>query len=373
MPRRVGLVRMAEHPGERRDFLPRFVRELEALGADEVVLEHGYGSGLGIATDAYLDRTRSVRFDDRDACLAQDVVVVLRCPDDEVLSLLRPGALLVSMLHYATRPARNALLRSMDVRALSLDSITDDHGRRMVENLEITAWAGVAEGFRQLARGWDRFAAPDRAPIHVTLLGSGALGTHAVRAASRYGDPAVRDAMHASGVPGVEVAVVEHDLSWHEAYMVPRLRATDVVVDATLRRDPTVPVIPNGWVGVLPPHAVLLDLAADPYDLSADPPQIKGIEGVPHGTLDRFVFDADDPAWAGLGPSVDTTYRRTALSCNAWPGLRAVESMERYGEQIEGVMEVVLAQPVDRWDPDSAHLRERAVARGELERWLAKT
>jgi alanine dehydrogenase len=367
----VGLLRMAEHPGEVRDFLPRFVHRLPALGADGVVLEDGYGSGMDLDPSEYADDAGAIRFGDREECLSQDVVLVIRCPADDVVKRVRPGAILVTMLHYATRPGRNATLRELGINAVSLDSITDDQGRRLVENLELTAWAGVAEAFRQLALGWGSFASPSRPPLRVTLLGSGALGTHAVHAATRYGDHEVREALHYAGVPGVEVAAVDHDLSWHEEYMIPRLRGTDVLVDATLRRDPTVAVVPNGWIEVLPDHATLLDLAADPYDLTSTPPQIKGIEGIPHGSLERFVFPPDDPAWDELGPSVDTTYRRTALSCNAWPGRRPRDSMERYGEQIEGVMEVVLNGPIDTWDRSSTHLRERAVARGELERWLA--
>jgi alanine dehydrogenase len=367
----VGLLRMNEHPGERRDFLPRFVRRLEALGATDVVLQDGYGSDIDLQPEDYLVDEAAIRFADRDECLARDAVLVIRCPPDDVVKHLRPGAILVSMLHYATRPVRNALLQDVGIRAVSLDSITDDRGRRLVENLELTAWTGVAEAFRQLALGWGAFAAPGRPPIRVTLLGAGALGMHAMHAASRYGDAELRETLHGAGVPGVEVAVVDHDLSWHADYMVPRLGETDLLIDATLRRDPTVPVIPNGWVGLLPPHAILLDLAADPYDFSVRPPQIKGVEGLPHGSLERFVYPPGDPAWEELGIGVDTTYRRTALSCNAWPGLRPRDSMERYGEQIEGVMEVVLGSPIETWDRTSTHLRERAVARGELSRWLA--
>ena len=367
----VGLLRMDEHPGEHRDFLPRFVHRLGPLGASEVVLQDGYGSAMDLEPGQYVVVGGSIRFGDREECLDQDVVLVIRCPSDDVVKRLRPGAILVSMLHYATRPMRNALLQELGIRAVSLDSITDDRGRRLVENLELTAWAGVAEGFRQLGLEWSAFAAPGRPPIRVTLLGAGALGTHAVHAASRYGDAELREALHRAGIPGVEVAVVDHDLSWHEEYMVPRLRETDLVIDATLRRDPTVPVVPNGWLDVLPMHATLLDLAADPYDLTRQPPQIKGIEGVPQGSLERYVFPPTDPAWDELGSGVDTTYRRTALSCNAWPGLRPRDSMERYGEQIEGVMEVVLGSPIETWDRSSTHLRERAVARGELGRWLA--
>jgi alanine dehydrogenase len=274
------------------------------------------------------------------------------------------------MLHFVTRAGRNSYLARRGIHAVSLDSVTDERGRRMIENLEITAWAGVEAAFRQLALTWGWFAVPGREPVHVTVLGSGALGSHAVRAATRYGDHEVRDALHQAGVPGVEVSVLDHDLTWHEAYMLQVLRRTDILVDATLRPDPSVPVVANPWLEVMPPHAVLLDLAADPYDLTLDPPLIKGIEGVPAGTIERHVFAADDPAWDELGENVGTSFRRTALSCNAWPGLRARESMELYGEQLERVMEVVLEVPIQEWDKRTGYQRERAVARAELARWL---
>ena len=370
MRRTVGLPRMSGHPGERRDFLPRLVKELPRLGADEIVLETDYGAAMGIEADAYTTEG-SVRFADRQEVFAQDVVLVLRCPPDDHLDALRSGSTLVSMLHFVTRPTRNDLLRERGVVAVSLDSVTDDRGRRMIENLEITAWSGVEVAFRELAQRWVSFDTPGRAPIRVTILGSGALGSHAVHAATRYGNHDLRNALHRAGVPGVEVAVIDHDLSWHEDYMLGRLHATDILIDATLRPDPSVAVVPNAWLAVMPAHAVLLDLAADPYDATTDPPMIKGIEGVPNGSLAQHVFEPEDPAWETPAPIADTRVRRVALSCNAWPGLRPTECMERYGEQIEGVMEVVLGTPEPEWDKASPHLRVRAIARGELRRWMA--
>jgi alanine dehydrogenase len=365
----VGLPRMTEHPGERRDLLPRFVHRLVQLGADEVVVEDGYGAALEIGPDPYLHEQPQVRSATATEVLAQDVVLVLRCPMRERLELLRPGSILVTMLHYATRPARNDYLEDRKVRMVSLDSVVDDRGRRLVENLELTAWTGVAQAFRQLSLSWGMFAVPSRQPIRVTILGSGALGGHAVHAATRYGDHEVRDALHRAGVPGVEVAVADHDLSWHEGYMLGRLRATDILVDATFRADVSIPVVPNAWLEALPSHAVLLDLAADPYDRSTTPPGVKGFEGIPHGSLDQHVFGVDDPAWDAVADLADTTNRRTALSCDAWPGLRPKDSMERYGEQLESVMEVVLGVPIDAWDRRSPYDRERAVARAEWRRW----
>ena len=102
------------------------------------------------------------------------------------------------------------------------------------------------------------------------------------------------------------------------------------------------------------------------------PPRIKGIEGVPHGDLDRWVFDVGDPAWDALGDRVDTGERRTALSCYSWPGLQPLDSVRRYGEQLEPVLAFILATPLDRWDEDGISAIERAVARAETSRWQAR-
>ena len=135
-----------------------------------------------------------------------------------------------------------------------------------------------------------RFDHPSRRPLHVTCLGSGGVGGWAAFAATRYGDPELRESLVAKNVPGVEVTVVDFDLTWHEDYMLGRLEQTDLLIDATKRADPSRPVVPNAWLGALPEDGVILDLACDPYDLDGTQPVVKGIEGVPHGYLDRYVF-----------------------------------------------------------------------------------
>ena len=365
----VGLPRMHKEMEERRDFLPALVQHLDRLGATEVVIENGYGSGMGIPIERYLEASRRARIAPHDECIGQDVVVVLRCPDLQDLAALHPGALLLTMLHARTRPERVEALAAREALGVSLDALADDTGGRLVENLEAVGWTGVREAFRQIRRSHPHFEHPGRRPLHVTCLGAGAVGSHAVRAATRYGDPELREAMVAKDVPGVEVTVVDFDLTRHEDYMFGRLASTDLLIDATQRLDASVSVIPNRWLALLPPDAVLLDLACDPYDLDATPPLVKGIEGIPHGTLARYVFPADDPAWKEVDPRVETTHRRLALSCYSWPGLDPLSSMQRYGRQLEPLMNVIFNTPVNRWDPGGDSTFERALARAEVTRW----
>ena len=367
----VGLPRMHRETGERRDFLPDLVAWLDHTGAAEIVLEEGYGSDLPVPAAAYENASPRVRTAPYAECFEADVIVVLRCPEPEILARLRPGTVFVSMLHCLTRPERVQRLADLGVHAVSLDAITDERGRRTVENLEAVAWTGVREAFRQIQDLHPHFDHPSRRPLHVTCLGSGAVGAHAVHAATRYGDHRLREALVAGNVPGVEVTVVDFDLTWHEDYMLARLEMTDLLIDATQRLDPSRPVIPNDWIAALAPDAVILDLSADPYDLDANPPLVKGIEGIPHGDLDRWVFPVDHPAWDALDPRIDATNRRLSLSCYSWPGLDPVESMRAYGAQLEPVLRVILEKPPGAWDLEGPDLQERAVARAEVSRWVA--
>jgi alanine dehydrogenase len=148
-----------------------------------------------------------------------------------------------------------------------------------------------------------------------------------------------------------------------------RLVETDVLVDATARRDPSVPVVPNPWIALLPEHAVICDLSVDPYLFDATPPIVRGVEGIPQGDLDQWEFAPDDPAWEALPPGVPTAERRTVVSCYSWPGVRPEPCMHVYGSQLAPLLEVLVnAGGVDRIRPDGTYF-ERAIARGSLRWW----
>jgi alanine dehydrogenase len=367
----VGLPLMHMEAGERRAFLPCLVDFLDREGAPLIVIEEGYGTAMGLDPQAYLDASTKVKLGSYEDCLAQDVVVVVRCPGEDALKMISRDALLVSMLHYPTRPGRIALLAELGIRAVSMDSITDDFGRRLVENMEAVGWNGVQAAFHVLSRLYPRFSEPGRRPIRVTVLGSGAVGGHAVAAATRYGDRRLREQMVARRIPGVEVTVLDFDLTWNENYMLDRLEQTDLLVDATQRPDPSRPIVENEWLGALPQHAAILDLSVDPYDFSSNPPKVKGIEGIPEGNLDHYVFYPDDPGFGRIDPRVPAANRRATLSCYSWPGVHPKPCMEIYSRQLEPVLRVILAKPIETWSETRGTHYERAVARAELSRWRA--
>jgi alanine dehydrogenase len=368
----IGLPQMHHEAGERRAFLPSFVGRMEWLGA-QVTLENGYGAGMGYRAGDYRRAAPGVRFGTLEDVYCQHYVLVVRYPSAAEVDLMAPGGCLISMVHYPTRPERVADLRQRGLEAISLDSIKDDVGRRLIENLRSVAWNGVEVAFQVLAETYPApgFASPQRPPIRVTLIGAGAVGSYVLGAAIRYGDEKVRRRMVALGVPGVQVTAVDYDLTGHHAPMLNLLADTDILVDATQRPDPSQVVIPNDWLAYLPQHAVLVDLSVDPYDCAANPPKVKGIEGVPHGSLDQYVFAPDDPAWDQAPPCLSARHRRHAVSCYSWPGLHPKACMEVYGQQLQPIMRTLIAKGGPGGIDPAGRFFERAIVRAQLSRWAA--
>ncbi len=336
----IGFPRMYNEPGERRAFLPPLIGLLANMDAD-VYVEAGSGARMGYSDHDYATLSPKVHIVDEATAYRQDVVVVLRAPEGRY-ELLRPGTILLSMLHFATRPERVEMLSGLGIEAIALDMVTGDDGRRLVQNLRDVARNGLAAAFDALERRWPPFLSPARPAISVTILGAGGVGKHAIEWAARCGDEARNERFMREGLPGVEVVVAEQNLSGNEAYFRHRLALTDILVDATARRDTSRPLFPNAWLGLLPDHAIVCDLAVDPYLLDDDPPVVRGIEGIPQGDLDQWEFGPQDPAWDGLPPGIPTAQRRTVVSCYSWPGVQPEACMEAYGSQVTPLLKTLL-------------------------------
>lgn len=368
-PRSIGFPCARHESAEVREFLPPLFAFLQQFGLDRVVVEEGYGERMAINRARYDEALPGLLRGTREQALSQDLVVMLRCPSVPELRRLRPGAVLIAMLHFPTRPERAALMEELRVTGVAMDQVVDDLGRRLIENLEAVGFNGVRIGMEALASTWPRFASPERPPLKVTVLGAGAVGAHAVRAAVRYGDDQVRARLREAGVPGVRVTVLDAELTQDGPLLEHLLRTTDLLVDATQRRDVSRPVVRNEQLAQLPAHAVIVDLSVDPYDFGRNPPAVRGLEGIPQGTLDQYVFAPDDPAWDELDPRVPHTTRRTVASCYSWPGIRPVDCMNVYGKQLEPVLRALLERGADLPTQGGAWA-ERATSRGLHRRWV---
>lgn len=368
-PKAIGFPRMMKESGEVRVFLPEFIQSLAERGL-EVCVEEGYGSRSGFLFDDYRQANEAVWMGSRREAFSQDLVLVLRSPSPEETAMVRRGACLISMLHFPTRPKRVERLVDLGLNAISLDSIANDINLRLVENMRAVAWNGLEAAFGVLEKRWGGVRRPDGKPIVVLILGAGMVGKHAVEAATKMGNIERANQALEAGLPGVIAQTVGRSLSGDPQAMEPLIRQADILVDAAQRRDPSKPVVPNPWIAWLPEHAVIADLAVDPYTLDIDPPVLRGVEGVPQGDLDQYIFHPTDPNWDKTVPSsIPSEHRRTTVTCYSWPGIHPEACMRHYAQQLNPLMDPLIEKGYGGLSPDGRYF-ERAMFRGTLRAWL---
>jgi len=369
LPKTMGFPRMMQEPGEKRVFLPEFIQFIARLGV-KVYIEEGYGSRSGYTFEDYKRASPHVFMCSRIQAFQKDVCLILRSPKPDEFKLIKHGTILISMLHYPTRPKRIARLKKLGINSISLDSIADDNNLRMVENMKAVAWNGLEAAFDWLEKEWNGLNHPDKKPINVLILGTGMVGKHAIEAATKLGNiERNNDHIASNGLGAVSVSI-GRNIASNSTTMKTLMRETDILVDASQRRNPSKPVVHNDWIAWLPKHAVLVDLAVDPYTLDANPPVVRGIEGIPQGGLDQYVFSADDPKWKKLVPdSIPSKNRRTTVSCYSWPGVHPEACMMHYAKQLEPFMEELFEKGYDNLSLDGTYF-ERALYRATLRAWM---
>lgn len=369
LPKTIGFPRMMHEAGEKRVFLPEFIQSIAGLGA-KVYVEEGYGSRSGYTFADYKRASPNVFMCSREEAFQKDVVLILRSPKPEEYQLVKRGGILISMLHYPTRPKRIARLKELGINSISLDSIADDNNLRMVENMKSVAWNGLEAAFDSLEKIWPDLVRPDKQPISVLILGTGMVGKHAIEAATKLGNVERNNDHIAAGGPGSLAISVGRSIAPNPVIMKTLMEKADVLVDATQRRNPSKPVVPNEWIAWLPEHAVIVDLAVDPYTLDANPPVVRGFQGIPQGNLDQYVFPPDDPKWDELVPdSIPSKNRRTTVSCYSWPGVHPEACMRHYAQQLGPFMEVLFEKGYDGLSLDGGYF-ERALYRATLQAWV---
>jgi alanine dehydrogenase len=114
---------------------------------------------------------------------------------------------------------------------------------------------------------------------------------------------------------------------------------------------------------------VLVDLSVDPYNCALTPPEVKGIEGMPQGNLDQYVFMPDDSVYERLPECITTIHRRYAVSCYSWPGIHPKQCMSLYGDQIRPIMRTVIDRNGVQNINSHGRYFERAIGRALLSNW----
>jgi alanine dehydrogenase len=369
IPKTLGLPRMRNEAGEKRVFLPDFVQFVASLGI-HIFIEEGYGSRSGYTFEDYKLANPLVHMVSRQQAHQQDVVLILRSPKPDDLKMMKSDGILFSMLHFPTRPRRVQRLVDAGIKVISMDGVSNDSNIRLVENMQAVAWNGLEAAFDVLEKRWPGLVRPDNKPIQVLILGTGMVGKYAIDAATKLGNLERNNDHIDSKSPGAVALSVGRNVTGHSETMQSLMSQADILVDASQRRDASQPVIINDWVACLPEHAVIVDLAVDPYNLESDPQVVRGVEGIPQGNLNQYIFEPGDPNWDKTVPaSINSNHRRTTVSCYSWPGVHPEACMNHYARQLEPLVEVLFERGYDDLSLDGEYF-ERALYRGTLKYFL---
>jgi alanine dehydrogenase len=365
----IGFPRMLKETGERRVFLPEFIQKLTELDF-EVFIEEGLGSRSGMTANDYQQGNPRVHICSREEAHAKEYVLMLRSPYRKDFEMIPSGTCLIAMLHYPTRPERVRSLKEKKINAISLDSIVDDNNIRLVENMKAVAWNGLEAAFDVLEKRFPNLRHPSGKPWTTLVLGTGMVGKHAVEAGTKLGNVERNNEHMQQGGAGSWVWTIGRSITDHVEQMKKLFAEADILVDATQRRNPSIPVVPNDWIGWLPEHAIIVDLAVDPYLLDCTPKVVRGIEGIPQGSLDQYIFHPDDPNWEKTVPqTIHSQQRRTTVTCYSWPGIHPEACMRHYAMQLLPLMEVLAVRGFKKLSAHGTYF-ERALHRATLQEWL---
>ncbi len=358
----VGFPKIKNFGGDIRDFLPSLFSYLKKFDNIEVFLEKGYGSGFGLNEIDYIEANPKIKFVPEEEVYNKDLIVIIKMPELKNLEKLKDGCSIFTMCHYHTRASYVELFKRKGVKSFSMDAIVDDYGKRIFVDYFRTAYNGSVIAFKELKKSMPDFYSPHRRPINVTVLGVGFVAQHCARSFEILGD----EEFLGKNIPGIIIKLLPRTVTYSHNLMKTILETTDILVDATSRRDLSEVIVENKSLGYLPDHAIILDLSADRYDEG----QFKPIEGTILGNLSKMIIYNNDEQYNNLPQNVERSNRRTTVSCNAWPGVTPKESIQFYEVIIKDYLNILLNKNIEEIDKESDNYFERALFRSSLSNYL---
>lgn len=277
--------------------------ELGAIAAShEVLVEKETGIGIGILDSEYEDI--GAKISSQKEVYACDLVIRIKEPSFDEIELMRPGSIIMSMLHLRCRPKLEAKLREQKVTAIPLENLKDPLGNRMVEAVLDSGRIGMEYGFEL----WGK----NPADCQVKIMGYGNMARGAIRCAAR------------------KLARVEVLNKKHFAEIEKYIPGTDILVDAVnrpYRRDVEEEpyFVTRDMLKLFKKGSVIIDLVSNPEKHAP-------VETMRPTTL------------ADLYYVVDGIYH---TSCWGWPGLEPVKISKRYSKQVAPIVKEIADKGIE--------------------------
>ncbi len=206
----IGTVRELKTEEYRVGLTPEGVQDLVLLG-HEVMVGTGAGVGSGYSDDAYLAAGATIVEDAAEVWAAVHLMVKVKEPQVEELSLLRRGLTLFTYLHLAALPEVTRALLDAGTTSIAYETVElDDQSLPLLIPMsQIAGRMGPQVGARWLmrpgpGRGKLLSGLPGSPPARVVIFGAGTVGQSACEVAIALGAHVTVMAPHLASLRRVE-------------------------------------------------------------------------------------------------------------------------------------------------------------------------
>jgi alanine dehydrogenase len=189
---RIGVPREVKSDEYRVGMMPVGVNVLVKAG-HEVLIETHAGVGSGFSDEDYTAAGATIVGTCNDVYTA-DMIVKVKEPQPQEVSLFHPGQILFTYFHFAAEPELARACLNAKVTAIAYETIKDRQGRLplLTPMSEIAGKMACQEGAKYLekpmmGRGILLGGVPGVAPAEVVVLGAGIVGTNAAKVAAGLG------------------------------------------------------------------------------------------------------------------------------------------------------------------------------------------
>jgi len=251
---------------------PAGVRELSDA-AHEVFVQSGAGAGSGIVDDAYAAQGASIVAGAEELFAAAELIVKVKEPQPEEIGRLEPRHTLFTYLHLAADAELTRGLAASGATCIAYETVEDERGRLplLAPMSEVAGKIATQAGAFMLekplgGRGILLGGVPGVAAASVMIIGGGVVGMNAAfiaigMEATVYVFDRDLDRLRELDVAfgGRADTCFSSTLSTEE-----RLPDVDLVIGAVLLHGARAPrVITRAQLGLMKPHAVLVDVSID--------------------------------------------------------------------------------------------------------------
>jgi len=181
------------HPGEQRvAFIPSSVDRLVKKGA-RVIIETGLGASIGISDEEYKKAGASAESNRQSLLSSADIILRLRKPPVEEISLLKKGSIHISFLDPFNEKALVQALAQNQISAFSMEMVPRTTRAQKMDALSsqanLAGYVTVILAAERLPKIFPMLMTPAGTitPARVFIIGAGVAGLQAIATAKRLG------------------------------------------------------------------------------------------------------------------------------------------------------------------------------------------